>query len=272
MKKLIVLLVLFIVFICSYSQEQNTAEPGNHSKPKVHDLVTDRPDQTESSITVPKNTLQIETGFVYENFKENQLEFKNWGLGTTLLRYGIFDNLELRLGGYYQRSNLVDHSNAMDSIQKGLGPLQAGFKIFITEEKGLVPQISFLADLTFNSVGNTDYRPSYTYSSLKFLASHTITDFLSLGYNLGYANNGENADGLFVYSVVLGFEITAKFGAYAEVYGTSANGDNPHHKIDGGLTYLIAPNLQLDFSSGYGLDSDLNYYFVNFGLCWRIPR
>lgn len=34
---------------------------------QVPDLVTDRPDQTESAATVPKHFLQIETGFILEN-------------------------------------------------------------------------------------------------------------------------------------------------------------------------------------------------------------
>jgi hypothetical protein len=39
------------------------------SQLSAQELVTDRPDQTESAVTVPLNSLQIETGFVYESLK-----------------------------------------------------------------------------------------------------------------------------------------------------------------------------------------------------------
>ena len=78
--------------------------------------------------------------------------------------------------------------------------------------------------------------------------------------------------GFFVYSIVLGMSISDRFGAFAELYGTSNNGDIPHTRADAGLTYLIRHNLQLDVSGGTGLDSGIKMYFVSFGLTWRIPR
>jgi hypothetical protein len=191
---------------------------------------------------------------------------------TTLLRYGVWDNFELRLGSSYQQTKILNERTGMDSIQSGFSPVLAGFKVSIVEEKGLRPQLAFLADLTFSDIGEPDYRPSYTYSTFKFSASHTLSDLFSLGYNFGYANNGEDALGFFVYSAVLGIGICERLGAFAEVYGTSDNGDEPIFRYDGGLTYLIRDNLQLDLSAGSGIDKDVDFYFLNFGFSWRIPR
>lgn len=269
--KIKILVVIFgLITFTVQSQEIEPAKKGfNKDGP---DLITDRPDQTESSITVPKNTLQIETGFVYENFKRDDVEFKNWGIGTTLLRYGVWDNFELRLGNYYQLSSAYSESFNIDTVQQGIGPIVVGFKVYVVEEKGFRPEISIMADLTLNKVGKVDYRPSYTYSSIKILASHTLSDFFSLGYNFGYGNNGEDARGFFVYSAVLGMGISDRIGAFAEIYGTSANGDSPLTRVDGGFTYLVRNNLQLDVSGGTGLDSGIKMYFVSLGLTWRIPR
>ena len=266
-----ILIVLFgIIFSTVQSQEEKPIKKGFNKE--VPDIITDRPDQTESSCTVPKNSLQIETGFVYENFKRDDVEFKNWGIATTLLRYGVWDNFELRLGSYYQLSSAKSDFYKMDTTQSGIGPIMVGFKVFVIEEKGIRPEISIMADLTLNKVGKLDYRPSYTYSSIKVLASHSLSDFFSLGYNFGYGNDGESANGFFVYSVVLGMSISDRFGAFAEVYGTSNNGDIPHTRIDGGFTYLVRYNLQLDVSGGTGLDGGIKMYFLSFGLTWRIPK
>lgn len=236
------------------------------------DLITDRPDQTESSSTVPKNTLQIETGFILENFKNDQYEFNNWGLGTTLLRYGVWDNFELRLGSYYQQSRAKSDYFNTDSTQSGMGPILAGFKVYVVEEKGIRPEIAILADLTLNSVGKLSYRPTYTYSTIKISASHTLSNFFSLGYNVGIASDGEAPNSFFVYTLVVGMSLAERLGGFAEVYGTSPEGSFPNTRIDAGLTYLIRPNLQVDLSGGMGLASDVDLFFVSCGITWRIPR
>jgi hypothetical protein len=206
-----------------------------------------------------------------ENFNTDHYEFQNLGLGTTLLRYGVWDNFELRLGSFYQQTKVKSDDFNIDSTQSGMGPILAGFKVYVVEEKGIRPEISILADLTLNKVGKLDYRPTYTYSTIKISASHTLSEFFSLGYNLGFASNGENANGLFVYSLVLGMSITDKFGGFAEIYGTSAEGDSPHTRADAGFTYLLRPNLQWDVSAGTGLDDSVDMYFISTGLTWRIP-
>ena len=216
--------------------------------------------------------LQIETGFIYENFSNDNTEFQNLGLGTTLLRYGVWDNFELRLGGYYQQSNVKSEDFNVDSTQSGMGPVLAGFKVYVVEEKGFRPEISILADITLNSVGKLSYRPSYTYSTIKVSASHTLSNFFSLGYNLGIASDGEAPSSFFVYSLVVGMSLAERLGGFAEIYGNSPEGGYPNTKIDGGLTYLILPNLQVDVSGGVGLDGSMNMYFVSCGITWRIPR
>ncbi len=103
-KYTILILVFGIISLPVLSQKEIPDKKGFNKK--VPDLITDRPDQTESSCSVRKNALQIETGFVYENFKRDDVKFDNWGIATTLLRYGVLDNFELRLGSYYQLSNV----------------------------------------------------------------------------------------------------------------------------------------------------------------------
>ena len=61
------------------------------------ELITDRPDQTESSVSVPKKSLQIEFGFLYGNLKENDVSINDILLLTVLFRYGLFKGFELRL-------------------------------------------------------------------------------------------------------------------------------------------------------------------------------
>ena len=112
-KHILITLFLISVSILIIAQDQKPRAANVAPGWDVPDLVTDRPDQTESSLTVPRKTFQIETGFVFEKFNYDQYEFENWGIATTLIRYGLLDNLELRLGSNYQISNVIEKETVL---------------------------------------------------------------------------------------------------------------------------------------------------------------
>lgn len=88
----------------------------------VPDLITDRPDQTESSTTVPLKALQIETGFILENDISGNINHTGYTLNTTLLRYGLFENFEVRLGLEYLSDIEEDQTTIQTSTISGLSP------------------------------------------------------------------------------------------------------------------------------------------------------
>lgn len=127
--------------------------------------------------------------------------------------------------------------------------------------------------MTINQVADLNFRLTYNYSTIKIAASHTLTDQFGLGYNLGYAYNGEDPKGFFVYSLVFGMSITEKTGAYIEGYGNFDPSAQPKHRLDGGFTYLVGHNIQLDLSGGFGPEQDeINMWFASLGVSWRIPE
>src|ERR1700720_4297958 len=58
------------------------------------DIVTDRPDITESSIVVPKGSLQAENGVTWTNDHGQ----RTFDVSETLLRLGVARQTELRFG------------------------------------------------------------------------------------------------------------------------------------------------------------------------------
>ncbi len=269
--------ILFFAILGTINlQSQDILPPEGSENPdslrQHHRIVTDRPDQTESSSTVPHKTLQIETGFIYENTQTTELLMENWFIGSTLLRYGLWERFELRLGSFYQLSRGEMKESLADSTEQGFGPVLTGFKVYVVKEKGLRPEISIIAEMTLRHIGSPTYRPTFSYPVAKISASHTLARKLSLGYNAGFAYNGENADGFFVYSAALSYAITPRLAFYGEAYGTFDHGNLPNHRVDGGFTYLVRNNLQLDISAGTGFDSNIDKHFISTGFSWRIPR
>ena len=70
---------------------------------KVPELITDRPDFTESSEVVGKGVVQLESGFLFEKVDDS---LRQVTLPELLVRIGIGDRVELRLAsdGYVSQS------------------------------------------------------------------------------------------------------------------------------------------------------------------------
>lgn len=254
MKRSLLILLISTISMVAFSQETT---PG---------LVTDRPDQTESSVTVPIKNLQIESGFVYESDKAGDNTFENYTFNSTLLRYGVFHNMEFRIGFGY-----LKEKDKFNSVQ-GMGPVYLGTKVFINEENGLIPELAILANIVLPSFGKKEFRPDFMGSGIRLAASHTITDNIGFGYNFGAEWDGMHAGATGIYSFVFGFGLTDKLSAFIESYGYLPEFARPDHRMDAGFTYLVTQNFQLDCSGGIGLMEYSPDYFVNFGFSWRIPK
>jgi len=228
-------------------------------------LVTDRPDQTESAVTVPLRSLQVETGFLLEQSTSGSVLHKSFAYNTTLLRYGILNQLELRLGFEY----LGDKNGYSTS---GFGPLYTGFKIKITEEEGWKPGMAFLTGLSFPFTAGEYYKPEYTAADMRLAFAHTLTETFSLSYNLGAEWNGESAIPGYFYSVAAGIGITKSVGMFVESYGLIPETGQPEHLLDAGFTLLLLANLQLDISGGIGLNEQAADHFISFGVSYRLPE
>ena len=85
-------------------------------------LVTDRPDATEASSVVGQGTLQIESGGLYESFEENSIKSESYTYNTTLVRYGILDNLELRLGWDFVEVTTKVNGTKLNNVTSGFTP------------------------------------------------------------------------------------------------------------------------------------------------------
>ena len=231
---------------------------------QVAELMTDRPDQTESSSVVPQNTLQVESGFVLES----KSDVISYSYNTTLLRYGLMEKMELRLGLDY----LGEKDNQLNINQKGLGPLHAGFKISIAKEDGWKPEVAFLGGLIMPFAAADEFTIKNTAASMRFAFSHTLTESVSIGYNLGAEWDGESTIPAYFYSLVLGLALNDDLGMYCESYGLIIEDGLSEHVLDAGFTYGLLPNLQFDISGGLGINQNALDHFISFGLTFRLPQ
>ena len=260
--KLTKLILVFIFLATSISFSQET-EP-------IDALVTDRPDQTESSSTMQKGFLQIETGVGYESYEENNIEFSSSTLNTTLMRFGLLDNLELRLGWDFVEGSTKISGDKLSDVSSGFSPLLIGVKIGIAEEKNGLPEIALLLHTSHPFFAGNDFKTQSTGTDFRFSLSHTLSEKSSLAYNLGMVWDGDITSASYIYTLVYGYSLTHKLGCYAELYGDIPEGNKANHLWNAGFTYLVSNNFQLDILGGTSITKgqDLG---LGFGASFRIP-
>lgn len=261
------LFCILLLIVCTENVfAQDEANPEASSQP----LITDRPDATEASSTVGKGVLQIETGGLYESFEDNSVQSENYTYNTTLIRYGILDNLEFRLGWDFVEGVTKVNGNKLDNITSGFSPLLLGVKIDIAEEKNGMPEIALIGHIFPLFSASEDYRPESTAVDFRFSMSHTLNESSSLAYNLGGQWENDSSEAAAIYTVAYGYSLTDKFGMYAELYGDLPEDSSANHYWDAGLTYLVSNNLQLDTYFGTSITEGQDL-LIGLGASFRLP-
>lgn len=231
-------------------------------------LVTDRPDATESAVTVGDGTLQVESGFVYEQFESSSRNYTetNFHIATTLFRYGIGEDFELRLHGKIQSRiiELFDKSK----VYYGLNNVSIGMKYQFYESSNAGTNGAVLASVIL-PVGNFEFSSSSIDPALLVALSQDISEHFSISTNFGGIYQNDDNEFVYLYSLALGIGITEKIGGFIELFGGIRNSISPEHILDGGFTYLVNNDIQFDLSAGTRIFFEDTSWFINSGISIR---
>lgn len=243
MKKIILCIFLWLSFPFFKAQER---------------IELDRPDQTETSSTVPLHFFQMETGYAYEKINENE---NSQQFPSILFKYGIGKHTELRLITEF------DMDKSFNQKQNKFQPVIIGFKTNLIEEDGIIPNISFLGHLSLFS--KDDNGKNRSLPEFKLLFDNELSETLSLGYNLG-VNWDNNLNENYIYTISLAKTITPKLNVFFESYGFISPFFKADHRLDSGFTYFLNKNSAVDISAGKGLSQISPNWFVSFGYSFRL--
>jgi hypothetical protein len=226
-------------------------------------IETDRPDQTECPYIVPAGHFQLEAGFNYESIDAKE---KKWIMPTALWKYGINQQFELRL------ITEINNKRTEGKSSTGLLPVEIGFKVRLMEEKGIQPLTSFISHISIPNTSSQKFSTSYFAPNFRFTMLHTLSDRLTLSYNLGAEWDGENPEPIFIYTLAPAYSFTDRLGAYIEIYGFAPQQQRADHRADGGIFYLVKNNIQLDASGGFRITENAPEYYGALGFSIRLPR
>ena len=239
-----------------------TAAVGGGEK-KLPEMVTDRPDFTESSEVVGRGIFQFESGLTYEADGAARRQTMPAGL----LRVGLSRRVELRLGGdgfLSQTDGAVRQSGHSDS--------EIGVKVRLFDESaaGFDMAIIPMFSVPTGSAGFTSggYDPTL---KLTFARSLPAGFGLSGNVNVSSVSDELGRFGQRALSLSAGHDLVAGWGGFLEVYGSSPieRGARSGVTIDGGVSHRIGGNLQFDVEAGRGVSADASDWFAGFGFAVR---
>jgi hypothetical protein len=230
-------------------------------------LVTDRPDFTESTETIAPGRFQLEAGVTLA--EAGRLD--DLSLGEVLGRLGLSERLELRMGvGSYRRVDAPGGGEASGWEDSSLGVkarLAAG-------DGGLRPDSALILATTLPTCdrelgGGAGLQPEAVLA-----LAWKPAPLLGLGVNVGYAYPRDGGERFHQGSgsVALGWAAGERLGLYAELFGFTEEerGGDAASYANGGATWLLGPDLQLDARLGTGLSgTDTDWFFgVGFAARW----
>lgn len=244
--KIVILALLFSAGICQAQEE-------------LPFIVPDRPGITNSTEVMPLHKLEWDNGFSFEHFADGS---NGITLNSTIFRYGIFENVELRLG-----TDFLLFSHLAPAI--GVTPLYFGTKVKLFEGTDILPSMGIMAELQSPHIGTEDLLPSHLAPSLYLLFEHAWDNGLWLCYNVGEEWDGDTAEPSTFLGVALGYGINDNVGIYIDFYNYLHSEGN-QHLTELGVTWLVNRRLQLDLEATFDFQNLTDYIGIGCGVSWLI--
>lgn len=236
-------------------------------EPPLPELVTDRPDFTESSDVVGAGIMQLEFGSTFES--EGPADARDRVVTTplALLRVGVGRRVELRFStdGYiFDRVG----SGLGQATVRGEADMEVGAKLVLRDGASgfgmaVIPMLSLPTGADAVSSGTVDPAVKFTW------ATSLPKDFgLSGNVNLSRLGDEFGRYTEHALSLSLGHGLPAGFGAYWEAYGFMPQGEgrSAAWTLNTGVTHGIGGNAQLDLEIGRGVTVAAPDWFVGVGV------
>lgn len=253
----------------AWAGQERTYVDGSEDEP----LQSDRPDFTEASTTVGLRRLQIEMGYTYIRDNNNATVSSAHSFPETLFRIGMFAEwFEARIAWNYGIH--LNHTGIISNIFDGGDDLYVGAKLALTEQDGWLPEMAIIPQMNLPT-GPADVTDGEVEPGVNWLYGWDVNDFLAIGGSTQVNRSRDDADifyAEFAQSMTANWTLTEKLGGYTEWFAFFPAGSVvalPEHYFDGGFTYRVHNNLQLDIRAGVGLNDSADDFFVGSGSVVR---
>ena len=223
-----------------------------HLEP-MEPIETDRPDKTESATLVPAGMVQVEGGAT----TERSGAVHSVTIGELLVRVGVHPMLEVRI-------EPLTHTRVSSGGVPPVGgfeDLAVGVKtplLRIAKKAQFIPDVSLLL-ATSLPTGHRAFRADAAEPEAVLAAHWGLSEALGFGANMTARRGAEDDQRYWERgaSATLGLSVSDRLGSYVEWYGTRDERDpSATHVVNGGLTYKLSSDFQLDARAGRGTNQN----------------
>lgn len=238
------------------------------------ELETDRDAFTPATSTIGSRLTVVESSY---SFIDNLRVAETHSFPELLVRYGITERIELRLGWNFEiggAGDIVSGTEGSEGFEGGgvesESQLLYGFKFQATEQDGWVPRSAVILQgytPTTGEARGTDFVAAYTFG-------WELVNGWRLDSSMRYGTEHDARDvfNQWAPSVVLRIPLNERWHVHAEYFGIfSEVGERDISRafFSPGAHYLLTPNLELGFRLGWGITEDAPPFFSNVGIGWR---
>ena len=230
--------------------------PGN----LLRELATDRPDKTESPMTVDAGHFQIEMDFAtFTQDQMNGVSAKTWNIAPFNLRVGLLNDVELSLVfESYVQEDTEDKTAKKMLVLSGVGNFITRLKVNLWGNDGGRTAFAFFPFMKFPT-GTGGLNNNSVEGGAIFPFSMTLPAKFELGMETGVVvsrnESSANYHEEFVNSITFSREIAGKLSGYCEFFSivNTERDSSWIGTVDFGLTYALTENVQLDCGCNIGV-------------------
>ena len=257
--------LLYFVFIICFPAISIAQEP------EENEIETDRDSFTPSTKVVGQGRSVLETSY---SFVDNRNVRETHSLPELLFRYGIGENMELRLGANYEIGGAGSPISA--NVPKSLEStpeLEEESRVFYGTKLLLMDQVDWLPQSAFILQGHTPTSGEVTASSLSagYVFGWEFENSIVWDSAIRYSTGSLEEDNFNIWSpsTVIKIPHSEKWKIHAEYFGVFSEGreeESTQHFFSPGVHYLISSNFELGTRVGWGLNEQSPNFFSNIGL------
>lgn len=228
------------------------------SNAEAQELITDRPDFTESAIVVPRGSTQVEGGLT---LIEGEGDFEVLSGPELLVRWGWTDRIELRFG----LPDWINPNRGPSGLGDGslgakwqLGPTASGWDV------GLIGTVAV-------PIGEAGFTSDAFDPSLILTLGRDLASGWGLGTQVsaGRESAGDDEVAIWAGTLVVGRDLSSRIGVFVELAAENVEGEETALLAHHGYTFLARNNLQFDIHFGVGLSDGAPDSLIGAGVSWR---
>lgn len=225
------------------------------------DFEFDRPGEGLSTGITPVGNVAWEQGLPTARYSKSGDQTATTLSADMLLRTGLSDDLELRLGWAGPTWAQVK-SNGQTEEDDGLGDVSIGLKKAIDLDDDKL-SMALLAEAII-ATGNAGFTNEEDIYSLGSVVSYQYNDLVSTALTMRY----EWQDSNWAVSAIpsLGYRITDRWSGYSELIYRKAESVDNQYALGTGVMYALNNRVQLDANVGVDLDGADRSYFSGLGF------